>query len=125
MRYLADVVEGNVVSEIQAEVGQLQSDICHESLGRDAVEDAPVGVGHGAGGLKGIDVLAEQGGVGAKTGVVERTEDRHGLVDRLPRDEPGGAEAHAVAPDAARDAPIARGDQDALAESRIERLANP
>ena len=85
--------------EAEPEVGQLQRDVDPKPLGRDAVEDLPVR--HDDGARLGLvaDALAEQRRVGLEPVVVEPPQHDDRIVERLPRDEPGRAEAHPVPPD--------------------------
>ena len=88
---LADVGLRELLVEGEPEVRELERDVDPQLLGRDAVEDLPVGVDDDAGLGLAADALAEQRRVGAKPFSLSRRSDDDRLVERLAGHEPARA----------------------------------
>ena len=67
-----------------------------------------------------FDPLPEQRRVGLEAAVVEPPQHDDRVVERLPRDEPGRAEAHPVPPHASLQPRAVRGREDRLSQGRLD-----
>ena len=117
---LADVRARELLVEAEPEVGQLERDVDPQPLGGDAVEDLLVRVDDDAGLGLVVDPLPEQRRVGLEAAVVEPPQYDDGVVERLPRDEPGRAEPHPVAPHASLQPRAVRGREDRLSQGGLD-----
>ena len=95
---LADVGARELLVEGEAEMGQLERHVDLQPLGRDAVEDLPVGVDDGA--RLGLVATPSPSRVvfALRPALVQPAQHDDRVVERLPRDEPGRAEPHPVPP---------------------------
>src|SRR4029079_2268911 len=106
--------------EAEPEVCQLERDVDIQSLGGDAVENLLVRLDDAASLGLVVDSLSEQRRVGLEAAVVEPPEHGDRVVERLPRDESGRAEAHPVAPHASLQPRAVSGREDRLSEGRLD-----
>ena len=107
-------------SKREPEVGQLERDVDLQLLGGDPVEDLLVRVDDDAGLGLVVDPLPEQRRVGLEAVVVEPPQHDDRVVERLPRHEPGRAEAHPVPPHAALQPRAVGGGEDRLSQGGLD-----
>ena len=87
----------SLLLDAEAEMSQLQGDVCAQALNAQPVEDHLV-LAHGRSRSREVgDRLAEKRRVRVQPGVVQPSQDGDALVERLACDEARGAEAHPVA----------------------------
>ena len=117
---LADVLAREPLVETEPEVGQLERDVDLQLLGGDPVEDLPLRLDDDAGLGLVADPLAEKRRVGLEAVVVEAPQHEDCLLERLPGDEPGGAEAHPVLANTSLQPGAVRGGEDRLPQGGLD-----
>ena len=113
---LADVRACELLVEREAEVRQLERHVDLEPLGRDPVEDLPVGDDDRA--RLGLvrNALSEDGCVGLEAFLVQPSQDDDRVVERLAGDEARRSEAHPVPAHHALKARALGGGEDRLSQ---------
>src|SRR5579875_1175209 len=118
-----DVPVGDIFAEIESKMRQLQGDHRIQFLGGDPVEKLDILIRDRRGRRLLTDAFAEQGRVGLQSLLVERSQDRNGLLEALAGHKAGRAETHAVATNGFGYEPVMGCRQDELAEERVQSAA--